>query len=756
MSSVTLEPRTFRDTTSPLSRIGTSRAAALLILLALAATVVTPAMSRGRLFPRPTPYVATMQYAAERLRGGELPLWNPLEHFGQPLAGDGRSALWYPATLLLVALPPPQAWHAIAILHLWLAGTGAWLLAGRYGLEPVPRLICGVSYMLCGTTVLGLESSQANVLVWLPWAALTVERLSERVTALRILLAGVVLTLPFLGGDLLASAALVFTCTLALLIRAVWIGPKRWIAAVIACVIALLVALTTSAVQWMPVLWPWQASPLGAIADIPRSWPWGAGPLLAPPTSPALLGAVPLALAATAIAFGRRPRAVVMWTLIGLVLALAVIGFEGWARFGNDAVRAWPRPRVLVAGVCLAVAILAGFGIETVVALPAERAARLRATLFGVSFAVAAIAAAIGVYFVKVAGAKLSGELLLHCTRILLGAAMVCAAALVVRSHELPQWRSRGWPWVALACAELLAFALPATRGVPIRDFGTAGDVAAFLRSRRDPGRFIEAGAGELPSSFGTWQALEDAGGAGRGALRYQLWSSAATAAGGRNGSDVLRVGNVRYLVADNDGPPLPPPWRKAHRSGSLTIYEDAESLPRAWLAQEGRRVDSPAKALEPLASTQPVNPREVALLDDVDIDPADRVLVVARPDYWSGPVGENRSGDALYVSPFPGEVRVTVPSGAAGWLVVSDSFASGWRAWIDGQPAPIVAAFAAFRAVRVPAGAGEVVFRYEPREWRYATLTSAVGGGAMFILLAWSIARGRRTPEELPYRVAR
>ena len=697
-----------------------------------------------------------MQYAADRLRGGELPLWNPHEHFGEPLARDGRSALWYPATLLLVTLQQPQAWHAIAALHLWLAGTGAWLLAGRYGLEPVPRLMCGVSYMLCGTTVLGLESAQANVLVWLPWAALTVERLSEHVTALRILLAALVLTTQFLGSDLLASAALVFTCTLALLIRAFWIGPKRWIAAVAGCVIALVIALAASAVQWMPVLWPWQASLLGAIADIRRSWPWGLGPLLVSPTSPALVGAVPLALATTAIVFGRRPRAVVMWTLIGVVLALTVIGFEGWVRFGNDVARVWPRPRVLVAGICLAVAMLAGFGIETVVALAAERAARLRALLLGVSFAIAAIALAIGVYFVRFAGASLSDELLLHCTRMLLGAAMVCAAALVVRSHELPQWRSRGWPWLTLACAELLAFALPAMRGVPIRDLATAGEVATFLRSRREPGRFIDAGVSGLPSSLGTWQALEDAGGAGRGTGRHELWSSAATAAGGRNGSDVLRVGNVRYLVADKDSPPLPPPWRKAHRSGSLTIYEDAEPLPRAWLTREGRRVDSPAKALEPLASTQPVNPRAVALLDDVDSDPADRVLVVGRPDYWSGPVGENSSSDASYVSPSPEEVRVTVPSGAAGWLVVSDSFASGWGASIDGHSEPIVAAFGAFRAVRVPAGADEVVFRYEPREWRYALLTSAAGGGAMLILLAWSIVRGRRVPEELPYRVAR
>lgn len=749
VSSVALEPRTFRDTTSPLSRVWTSRAGALLILFALAVVVVAPGMMRGRLFPRPTPYVATMEYAAQRLRGGELPQWNPHEHLGEPVARDGRSALWYPSTLLHLILPQGHAWHAIAILHLWLAGFGAWMLAGRYGLEPVPRLMSGAAYMLCGMSVLGLESAQANVLVWLPWAALAVERLSERVTATRILLASLVLTVQFLGGDLLASAALVITCTLALLIRAFWIGPKRWAAATVACVFALVIASAASAVQWLPVVWPWRATPLAAIAELPRLWPWGAGPFLNDATAPALFGAIPAVLAVIAIAFGRRPRAVVLWAGIGVTLTLAIIVLDVW----GNALATLPRPHVLAAGVCLAVAILAGFGIETVVALAAERAARLRATLFLAAGAIAAMAFIVATAFLRTHAAAAAEQPILHGARLLVTAAMVCAAALIVRSHELPQWRSRGWPWVVLAVVELLAFALPATRGVPIRDLADAGDVASFLRSRREGGRFIEA-SGRLPSAFATWQAMEDAGGAGRGSPRHEAWSTAAVASGGRNGSDVLRVANVRYLIAETDAPAPPPPWRAAHRSGPLTIYTDADPLPRAWLAPDGRRVASPASALEPLASTQPINPRHVALLDDAGVSPADRALIAQRPDYWTQPPGEAVPAEAEYLSASPEEVRVQLPLGGGGWLVVSDAFASGWRATADGQREPLVAAFGALRAVRVPPGAAEVTLRYAPPEWHYALLACAAGGGTMLLLLTWSLLRPRRQPPELSWRV--
>jgi hypothetical protein len=163
--------------------------------------------------------------------------------------------------------------------------------------------------------------------------------------------------------------------------------------------------------------------------------------------------------------------------------------------------------------------------------------------------------------------------------------------------------------------------------------------------------------------------------------------------------------------------------------------------------------VSSPREALEPLTTTtQPTDPRKVALLDDADIDRSDRALVDDRPGYWTRRATDDAVGDVTYASSSPEEVRVRVRQGGGGWLVMSDALAPGWRATIHDVRQPIVAAFGAFRALQIPAGSVEVVLRYESPAWRRAVLVSGAGGVVMLLLLAWALLRPRRVAATLPY----
>jgi hypothetical protein len=65
--------------------------------------------------------------------------------------------------------------------------------------------------------------------------------------------------------------------------------------------------------------------------------------------------------------------------------------------------------------------------------------------------------------------------------------------------------------------------------------------------------------------------------------------------------------------------------------------------------------------------------------------------------------------------APEPTLERYLVAADGRGYLVVRDSYARGWKAWVDGRPAPVRRANGKHRAVELPAGAHEVTLRYEP-----------------------------------------
>jgi hypothetical protein len=73
-------------------------------------------------------------------------------------------------------------------------------------------------------------------------------------------------------------------------------------------------------------------------------------------------------------------------------------------------------------------------------------------------------------------------------------------------------------------------------------------------------------------------------------------------------------------------------------------------------------------------------------------------------------------------------EERYRVVSDARGFLVVRASFAAGFRATVDGEPAPVLRADGKHRAVEVGPGTHEVVMSYDPPGLRAGALASGLG----------------------------
>ncbi len=189
--------------------------------------------------------------------------------------------------------------------------------------------------------------------------------------------------------------------------------------------------------------------------------------------------------------------------------------------------------------------------------------------------------------------------------------------------------------------------------------------------------------------------------------------------------SPLLDLLNVKYVATQG-----------AFRREGLTlvfddevrIYRNESALPRAFVVPQARRVEDRDELLRILAQT---DVRSVVLLDEElpeGIEPVDASASAS---------GERPS--PIIASYTPNEVIVEVALQRSAWLVLSDSFFPGWRAYVstDGgeeQETHLYRADYNFRAVFLPEGEHRVRFKYSPMSFKVGLYTSFLA--AMIILL--------------------
>jgi hypothetical protein len=86
-----------------------------------------------------------------------------------------------------------------------------------------------------------------------------------------------------------------------------------------------------------------------------------------------------------------------------------------------------------------------------------------------------------------------------------------------------------------------------------------------------------------------------------------------------------------------------------------------------------------------------------------------------------------------------PRLLRFEFQSPTQGWLMVTDRWAPGWKAKVNGKTVPVYGADFLFRAVPVSPGINDVEFRYQPRTWLPSLIVSA---GTMLLFGVISLFR--------------
>jgi membrane protein YfhO len=128
------------------------------------------------------------------------------------------------------------------------------------------------------------------------------------------------------------------------------------------------------------------------------------------------------------------------------------------------------------------------------------------------------------------------------------------------------------------------------------------------------------------------------------------------------------------------------------------------------------------------------------------------------RTAFIDGAVSEERSdledaaNDSVRISRYDDQIVVVDASAdSPGYLVLFDSFATGWEATVDGVSEAIQRADRCFRAVRLDAGRHQVVFRYRPMSFRVGLWLASFGALAFAALPLAALLRRRSSPAATP-----
>ena len=321
--------------------------------------------------------------AAQALRVGGWPLWNPYNGLGTPILANGQasplSPLKLPLYLLLNSglLPASLAFSYYLLLRLWLAGCGTYLWARAAGLRHWAALLAALVFMFSGPLLVLFHNVTSTPGTLLPLVLWVCERFVHRLTWRAATTVGLALAVLSLSGHLVpvaytGAAALVYTILRArqqatILGRQVWLCLGR--GAIVIALVALGPALLTALPFW-ELSQQGAAKPLGAIEQAT----WGAafnGWLL-----PMLLHVISLPGGHLSIAIG--PLAVVIATIAILrfrshPLATVLVGTLGASLLmilANNptnvlvSVRASFNSQYATAPVVFALAGLAGVGLD--------------------------------------------------------------------------------------------------------------------------------------------------------------------------------------------------------------------------------------------------------------------------------------------------------------------------------------------------------------------------------------------------------
>jgi hypothetical protein len=734
-------------------------------------------------------------------RALEAVLWNPWEVLGSSYVGGLGTCWFYPLNVVYMFFSPPAAFRIFIVVHFVLAAVFVRMFVRGMGAGQAASACAAVSYALSGY-VLSLNGSpdMLATAVWLPGSLWLLDGFLRRRSPTWLVLFGASIAMPFLSGRA-ESVVILGVCASAwIMIRDDHRGIReKSITLIKVMPAAAIITLGLVMIQFLPTLelarisskgggfpievatlwsfhpkrllefilpspwgrfWPVENYAAWELAGWDNHYPWSLSHYMG---IPILAGA----LVSLAKSSWRRR------TLVGGPLLIVLFLSFGEHSFVYPLVhklfpplRVFRYPEKIMMLTALIIACSGAFGLDHIFRRFREGFSR---RFLGLLAIITLIAVASGILIDCLTAAD-SGSRGDNVNMSIYHAVLVlaCIAAIAAASRF-----KRPRPAVPLCFLALTFFDLSLANRwiIPYADPGIYHFEPAALSIMRDYsdknglGLFDEKGK-PIPGSFrvmaepveptdSTLVMIE-----GENDLeRRRVWErhslmpnsnfiygieeiTGYTAAVTRDfdifmrksmSRKTLELFNTRFVVSPASGSALEGqdlPIAGTRYGYGFKVFELDRAFPRAYLIGGSERVDK--------------------AMDNLDL--------INSHDFRGAVVLENHPGlpsrseetefglvpcDILRHSPHQVRVRAIAPSPA--YLVLSDSFFPGWEACVDGKPAPIFKANFLVRAVWVPEGDHEVVFKYNPVMYRTGRAVSLCSALICIGIIGFDLYRGRK-----------
>jgi Bacterial membrane protein YfhO len=746
----------------------------------------------------PLQFQPFLQYTRRRLPN--IPLWNPYIMGGRPFLADGQSAIFSPFSIPAYVLPLWRALAWIAALKLWVAAFGMFLLGRALGMRFGGALLAGLVYGLNLYMVTYLAFPHSGVWALIPWALLATERLIRQPDPVSAVGLATVVGVQFLCGHpessfhLLVATVLFFVLRL-LSARRAATGAFRARGSVAAFTLALAGGTAVAALVLLPFAELLlhsadihQRAGVSVDVHLERKWLlevllpdfWGR-PTQSPITTFLLArafyaGALPLMLAAAALLLRRDAQR--LWVAVfGFIGLAVVVGIPPFLQIiSRLPVFSSGHNGRLVVFYLLALALLAGWGLDDVCALAGSGRARRRVLVVAtVLLLVPVVIVIAGGYPVRLAGSAFRvawgfihpppvtdpnatgvirlGSLIVWLT--VAGGGLLLLVLRLRRRLTVPVFVTLA---VLLVVVDLFRAGMGQNPAIPAKYAAQpATGAIRYLQSQR-PARFVATQ--DFPQNVigMRYQVLD-----GRGydfpiMSRYdRLWrreiSPEYPSQVGSALADItltlpkvteprlraLRLLGVTDLMQTTTafGQPLPvlrlPGLRLVYNGSDARVYHLDGALPRVVVAGAQQTVGGGEAALN--AVTRPgFDARAVAVTEH---------RLAGLPEVGAAGVAES-AGNAKITSYQPETVTVRASATRTGLVVLNDNYYPGWNATIDGHRVPVQQVDYTFRGVRIPPGTHTVTFRYEPLSWTIGWIVSLASLAALVLALTIGIRRRR------------